>query len=47
MNEKMMTQTFFKIYTVYVKKLGEIVFPYCLLTCLNKVASVLLKLINI
>ena len=26
MNEKMMTQTFFKIYTVYVKKLGEIVF---------------------
>ena len=43
MNRKMMPPTFFKLYTVYIKTLGQFFFHAYLLTCLSKDASVLLK----
>lgn len=36
MNGKMMTVTFFKLYTVYINKLGQLFFLTYSLTCLNK-----------
>ena len=47
MNGKMMTVTFFKLYTVYINKLGQLFFLTYSLTCLNKDTRVLLKVINI
>ena len=47
MNGKMMTLTFFELYTMHIKKLGEFFFYTYSLTCLNKDTSVLLKVINI
>ena len=47
MNRKMITLTFFKLYTVFKKKLGQFFFQTSLLTCFNKDKSVLLKLINV
>ena len=38
MNGKMITQTFFKLYTVYIKKLGHF-FPHTLLSIHCSVAS--------
>ena len=46
-NEWEMTLTFFELYTVYMKKLGQCFFHTYSLTCLNKDISVLLKVINI
>ena len=43
----MATLTFFKLYTVYIKSLWQFFFHTCLLTCLSKDISVLLKVINI
>ena len=42
-NEKMMTLTFFKLYTVHIKKLGQCVFHTYSLACLKEDTSVLLK----
>ena len=42
-NEKMMTLTFFGLYAVYVKKLGQFFFHTYSLTCLKKEISVLLQ----
>ena len=36
-----------RVYAVYMKKLGQFFFHIYSLTCLNKDASVLLKVINI
>ena len=47
MNEKMMTLTFFELFTVYINKLGQFFFHAYSVTCLNKDTSVLLKVINI
>ena len=38
MNDKMMTPTFFKLYTMYIKKLGQF-FPHTLLAIHRFVAS--------
>ena len=47
MNGKMITLTFFQLYTVYIKKLGQFFFHAYSLTCLNKDTSVLLKNVSI
>ena len=47
MNGKMMTLTFFELYTVYIKKLGQFFFLTYSYTCLNEDISVLLKVMNI
>ena len=47
MNGKMMTLTFFELYTVYIKRLGQLFFHTYSLTCLNKDTSILLKFINL
>ena len=46
-NEWEITLTFFELYTVYIKKIGQFLFHNYSLTCLNKDTSVLLKVINI
>ena len=43
----MMTVTFFKLYTVYNKKIGQFFFHTYFLTVLKKDTSVLLKVLNI
>ena len=47
MNGKIMTLTFFELYTVYMKKLGQFFFHAYPLTFLNKDTSVLIKVVNI
>ena len=47
MNGKTMTLTFFKISTLYIKKLGRFFLYVYLLTWLNKDTPVLLKVANI
>ena len=47
MNGKMMTMTFFELYEVYIKQLGQLFFHTYLLTCLNKKTLVLLKVVSI
>ena len=45
--ENLMILTFFELYTVYIKKLGQSFFHTYLSSCLNKDISVLLKVQNI
>ena len=47
MNGKMMTLTYFKLYTMDIKKIGQLFFHTFLLTYLNKDTLNLLKVINI
>ena len=47
MNGKMMPLTFFRHYPVYIKKLGQLFFPYLITCFLNKDTLVMLKVINI
>ena len=42
-NEKMMILAFFKLYSVYIKRLGQFFFHTYSLICLNKDTSVLFK----
>ena len=42
-----MTLTYFDLYAVYIKKLGQFFFHNYSLICLNKDTSVLLKVMNI
>ena len=44
---EMMTVTFFKLYTVYNKKIGQFFFHTYFLTGLKKDTSVLLNVLNI
>ena len=45
--ENLMILTFFELYTVYIKKLGQFFFHTYSSSCLNKDTSVLLKVQNI
>ena len=47
MNGKMMPLTFFRHYPVYIKKLGQLFFPYLITCFLNKDTLVMLKVVNI
>ena len=46
MNGKMMTLTFFKLYTVYIKEEGQLLSNIYFSTCLNKDTPVLLIVIK-
>ena len=46
MNGKMMTLTFFKLYTVYIKEEGQLLSHIYFSTCLNKDTPVLLIVIK-
>ena len=46
MDREIMILTFFKLSTVYIKKLGQFFFHAHYLTCLDKDVSVPLKFIN-